>query len=571
MKNRKTGDIIRFTLIVAIVLVLNVIGGIKFFRLDLTSEKRYTLSDATKDLLQKIDDVVFLKVYLEGDFPAGFQRLQSETRQMLDEFRAYNPNIQYVFVNPNDNTTEEETEELYQQLESRGLRAYRLQVNKKGGNSMVNIFPGAIMSLGSEEVALSLLIDQLGASPEAQINSSIQTLEFTLANSIRSLVVKDKPSIGFLQGHGEADPFQLADLARSLAKNYSVDLFNIRKFKSDTLTGELSLAEQQRFLNRFDALVIAKPQTAFNDLDKYLIDQFVMNGGKTIWMIDPVKAEMDSLSEAAQFLSLPIYDRLNIGDLLFKYGVRVNTNMVVDLVAAGVNDQRNIYPWIYSPLIMPVIDHPITKDLNAVRLIFSSSLDTVITNGSKKTVLLQSSPYSATFPTPHVVNLNYLYSPPPKERMNKNALPLAILVEGHFESLYKNRIAPKDNGEPLKLKTKVEDGQMVVIGDGDIGINQLNVVNPNLPKRQPLPLGYDQYTGQQYGNKDFLLNVMDYLLDESGLISIRSRELKLRLLDYTKLEKGRLKWQLLNSVLPVLLVVLYGVVYSFIRKRKYAS
>ncbi len=570
MKGRKSKDLFRFVLVLCILVLLNIIGGLQFFRIDLTAENRYSLSEATVKLIEPIDEVVLVKVYLEGDFPAGFQRLQSETRQMLDELRAYNPNIEYVFINPSDNPTEEATEKLYQQLQSRGLKPYQLQVNEQGGNSIKTVFPGAVMSLGERETAVNLLVDQLGASPERQINSSIQNLEYTLASAIRSLSTEKKPLIGFLQGHGELGPRDLADMGKQLSKNFSVDLFNIREFVQDSITGEISVAAQQRKLNRFDALVIAKPQKPFTDLDKYLIDQFVMKGGKTVWMIDPVQASMDSLSESSQFLSLPLYDRLNINDLLFKYGVRLNTNLVTDLVAAGVSDQRQIRPWIYFPLVMPSVEHPITKDLNAIWLRFTSTLDTIITKNSRKTVLLKSSRYANSFAAPHMVNLAALYNPPPQERFTKSGLPLAVLVEGKFESLYKNRILPKDESQQLKPRFESPENQMVVVADGDVIRNQFNIVNPNIPKRVPLPVGYDQFTGQQYGNADFMLNTMDYLLDDSGLIDVRSRELKIRLLDRKRLASERLQWQLVNTLIPLLLVIAFGVVYTRLRKRKYA-
>lgn len=570
MNSKKNRDILRYFLLAGIIILLNIIGNLKFFRLDLTSEKRFTLSDGTIELLNKVDDVLLVKIYLEGDFPAGFQRLQSETRQMLDEFRAYNPNIQYSFINPNKAETEKQSKQLKQQLQQKGIRPFQLAVNEEGGQAVTTIFPGAILNLGEQEAVVSLLQSQLGANSARQVNVSIQNLEYTLANALRSLVSDDKPLIGFLQGHEETDPRRMADFARQLSDNYRVRLFNIREFKSDTMRGEITLAEQQRRLNRFDALVIAKPKRPFNELDKYLIDQYIMNGGKTVWLLDAVRAEMDSLQVKSSFMSLPLYDRLAINDLLFKYGVRVNTNLVADLAAAGVNDQESIRPWIYFPLIMPRVDHPISKDINAVWLQFASSIDTIANPGTKKTILLRTSPYSATFAAPHIVDLNYLYSPPPKERLNKGSIPVAVLLEGEFESLYKNRLQPKGESGLLRMREKSLPTQMVVVGDGDIISNQLNVVNRNLPRGQPLPLGYDQYTGQQYGNSDFLMNTMDYMLDESDLISIRSRELKIRMLNIARLENSRWFWQTLNTAVPILGVLLFGLIYNFLRRRKYA-
>jgi ABC-2 type transport system permease protein len=569
MKTRKAKDVLRFGLVIAILILLNIIGGLKFFRLDLTTEKRYTLSEATINLIEPVEDVILVKVYLEGDFPAGFQRLQSETKQMLDELRAYNPNVEYIFINPNESATKEERNKLYQQLQSRGLKPYQLQVKEQGGNSVKTVFPGALVSLGDKETAVNLLIDQIGTSPDRQINASIQNLEYTLANTIRSITSERKPLIGFLQGHGELGPTDLADIGKQLSKNYSVDLVNIREFTQDSITGEVSIAAQQRKLNRFDALVVAKPQKAFTDLDKYLIDQFVMTGGKTVWLIDPVLASMDSLSESAQFLSLPLLNRLNLNDLLFKYGVRLNANLVTDLVAAGVSDQKQVRPWVYFPLVMPTVKHPITKDLNAIWLRFASAIDTLATDNSKKTILLKSSAYSRSFATPHIVSLGNLFNPPPQERFNEKDIALGVLVEGEFNSLYKNRLTPKNN-EPLKPKYKSDYNQMVVVADGDLIRNQFNLVNPNIPKRVPLPAGYDQFTGQQYGNADFMLNTMDYLLDGSGLIDIRSRELKIRLLDRNLVTSQRLQWQLINTLVPLFLVLGFALVYSFLRKRKYA-
>jgi ABC-2 type transport system permease protein len=569
MKKRR--DLFRFGVLVGIIILLNIIGSLKFSRIDLTSEKRYSLSEATINLLQSFDDVLLLKIYLEGDFPAGFQRLQLETQQMLDEFRAYNPNVQYSFIDPTDNPTEEETNSLFQQLQFKGLKPYQLSVNQEGGSSVKTIFPGAILTYGDSEMPALLLKDQIGAPPEQQINSSIESLEFSIANAIRSLVQSEKPLVGFLQGHEELNPRDLADLAKELSANYEVDLFNIREFKGDSTQQDLSLAQQQRRLNRFDALIIAKPQKAFTDLDKYLLDQFIMNGGKTIWLLDGAEASMDSLSQKAQFMCLPLFDRLKLNDLLFKYGVRLNTDLVVDMVAAGVNDQRQVRPWIYFPMVLSQSKHPIAKDLNAVWMQFASSLDTVIAKGIRKKILLRSSPYSARRATPHVISLGDLYEPPPRERFTEKGIPLAILLEGKFQSLYKNRVQPRENGEPLKLRAESPENQILVVADGDLAKNQMNVVNPNIPNGAPLPLGYDQFTGTQYGNKDFIVNAVDFMLDESGLIEIRSRELKIRLLDLNRAKKQRLQWQLVNTLVPAFTVLLLALLNYYWRRRKYLS
>jgi ABC-2 type transport system permease protein len=569
--NKKRRDLSRFALFIAIVLLVNIIGGLKFFRIDLTAEKRYTLSDATLNMLESIQDVMLVKVYLAGEFPAGFQRLETETKQMLDEFRAYNPNIQYTFLDPSNNNTEEETTKQYQQLQFKGLKPYQLSIKNSDGNSVKTIFPGAVLNYGEKEAAALLLLDQIGASPENQINSSIENLEFTLANAIRSLVAEEKPLVGFLQGHEELGPKDIADFAKSISANYNANLFNIREFKSDSSGESLSIAQQQIRLNRFDAMVIAKPQKGFNNLDKYLLDQFIMNGGKTIWLLDAAVASMDSLSNASQFMSLPLFDRLQLNDMLFKYGVRVNTDLVTDLVGAGVNDQKKIRPWVYFPMVMPQVNHPIAKDLNAIWLRFASSLDTVMAAGIKKTVLLKSSPYSARLATPHIVSLGKLYDPPPRRQFREAGIPLAVLLEGKFSSVFKNRLSPKVGAENLKTKEESSQNQMLVVADGDIILNQFNLVNPNIPKGAPLPLGYDQYTNTQYGNKDFLVNTLDYMLDDKGLIAIRSRELKIRLLDLEQIKEERLYWQLLNTIVPLLLLILMALANTWWRRKKYVK
>lgn len=572
MKSRRVRDLVSFLVITAILVVLNVIVSLKFFRIDLTTENRYSLSDATIELLESFNDVLYVKIYLEGEFPADFQRLQRETRQMLDEFRAYNGKIEYEFIDPAGSEDSKVNQDVFEQLQYKGLKYYELRVNEKGGNKTQRVFPGALMSYGDSEVPVQLLIDQLGVQPQAQINASVQNLEYALANAIRGLVRQRKPLIGFLTGHDELDVKYVADFARGLGENYRIDKFNIRKFKSDSTGEDLSVGQQQIRLNRFDGIIVAKPQKAFNDLDKYLLDQYLMQGGKVMWLVDAIHANMDSLSERPQFISYPIYDRLNIQDMLFRYGVRINTNIVQDLVCGGVSDRRSINPWVYFPMVMPQVKHPISKDISGVKLEFPSSVDTIIAKGVKKTFLLRSSKYSNVVATPHMVRLQTLYEQPSEGRFKSQGVPMAVLLEGKFESAFKNRIAPKANNEDLpKLLEESRPTQMMVVADGDIIKNQLNILNPNIPKGTPLPLGFDQFTGAQYGNKDFLLNAVDYMLDDSGLIDIRSRELKIRLLDVNRIQSDKLIWQLINTLVPVLIIILCGVVYIFFRKRKYAN
>ncbi len=568
---KRTQDSTRFLALVVILILLNIIGSFTFFRVDLTAEQRYSLNPATKTLLENLDDKVYFKIYLDGDFPADFKRLQRETKQMLDEFRAYSPNIEYTFINPNEGDDDKTKREIWEELRYKGLEAIQIEEREEGGSSQVQIFPGAIAGYAEREVAIPLLATQMAIAPTEQVNSSIEKLEYTLANGIRKITTLEKPRIAFVTGNGQLEAKYVADIGRELSQYYTVEQLNLREFKADSTGGQISITSQMRKINSFDALIIAKPTVPFSDLDKLLLDQFIMGGGKTLWFIDAVRAEMDSLSYAPQFLAYPTADDLNLTDWLFRYGVRVNTNLVQDMVAGGVNDRKSINPWIYFPLIMPQVEHPITKDLNAIKLEFASTIDTIIAPGIKKTFLLRTSPYSRVVSTPHMVNLQTLYQQHNEADFKQRNLPVGVLLEGKFYSTFKNRIIPKENsGEQFKLIEQSTETQMLVVGDGDIIRNQLNLTNPNIPRGTPLPLGYDQFTGMQYGNKDFILNTIDYMLDDSNLMSIRSRELTLRLLDYNKIAADKTYYKLLNTALPVALVLVFGLLYTWLRRRKYS-
>ncbi len=566
--NRRRRDLLIFGIWALGLLLVYAVGRRSFWRWDLTAEKRYSISPQTRDLLKSIKEPILFDVYLEGEFPAGFAVLQRETLRMLQEFRAYNDNIRFRFIDPSKAESDQEREELYAQLQSKGLNPYTLEINQKGSRSSVRVFPGALVRKGDVELALPLLSNQLGRSAEEQINSSIAQLEFSLANVLRKLRAEARPKIAFIEGHGELGPRFLADLGRSLSEFYTVDRFDLRALLADTAAGA-SIAEQQRRLNVYDALLIAKPKRGFTDLDKYLIDQFAMKGGAILWLIDGVEAEMDSLSERSEFLSIPLDERLKLRDLLFKYGARVNSDLVADSRSAAVNDSRELRPWPYFPMILPEKGHPISKNLNALKLEFASTVDTVSAPGIKKTLLLSSSPYAQAFSAPHVVSLEKLYRDPRSFGWQSGPYALGWLLEGEFESFYALRVKPKDlDGSVLQPISRSKPTRMMVVGDGDLAKNQLNLINPNAPKGVPLPLGYDQFTGAQYGNKEFLLNAFDYLLGASDLMNLRSRELRIRILDSPRIESQKLRWQLLNSALPLFGVLLFMVVFGRIRKLK---
>jgi len=573
-RNIRRSNITQLILGLIIIFLINIISSFVFTRADLTSERRYSLAPATKKLLKELKDVVFFKVYLEGDLPLGFRRLANETKEMLDEFRAYSNNIQYEFVDPSTNPNAKERNDAYRLLIERGLQPTDLRVNKKGQSSQLIIFPGAIVSFKTREVPMQLLMTQVGQEPAKVLNNSIQSLEYNLASTIQQLNKTFKPRIAFIQGHGELTGMETLDLDSALSSFYNVDYIEL-KHKINSLTVRLKEKNGSDVLvNKYRALIIAKPLHPFDEKDKFLIDQFIMRGGKVLWMIDPVFASMDSLQKYST--TMGIVNDVNLQDMIFNYGARLNTNLVMDITSlpipvktgqVGNQPQFDFFPWYFFPILTPSLSHPIVNGLNAVKTEFISSVDTVNAPGVKKTILLSTSPYSRTVMAPAIIDLEILKQQPDQRMYNQGPQPVAVLLEGSFMSAYQFRIPPEISGnKDLQfLASSRKATKMIVVGDGDIGKNEFSIT-----KGYPLPLGYDQFTRETFGNKDFILNAVNYLCDDSGLISVRSRELKLRLLDSTKLDNQRLFWQLINTLVPLLLILAFGITKYKLRKNKYS-
>jgi ABC-2 type transport system permease protein len=548
----------------AVAIVLVMVGSWLHWRADLTEEKRFSLSEGTKDLLAEVEEPLLVKVYLEGEFPAGFERLRLETQYMLEEWSRENGKVFFEFINPNE---AEQAVEFKNQLATKGINAVQLQVQKADGQSILNVFPGAILSYQEKEATAVLLENVMVYDPAEQVNISIQQLEFNLARALNTLLTVDKPKVGFVFGHGELTASQTAGIGLALSENYAVDRISMQSYKA-LENGEPDVADMVRRLNTYELLIIAKPTVAFSELDKYLLDQYLMGGGAMMWFLDGVHADMDSLSVGPEFLAYPtIYD-LNITDLLFKYGVRVNSDLVQDIRCAGVNDRRNVNPWVYFPLLGPQA-HPSVANLNAIKGEFVSTLDTVAAKGIKKTPLLLTSQNSRSAAAPTTVKLELLYNrPDPRLFVQKN-LMTGLLLEGTFESAYANRLAPKSGVQLPQIKQS-SPTSLAVFSDGDLIRNQINLINPELPRGQPLPLGYDQYTGIQYGNDDLVMNMVDYLLDDQGLMETRTRDIKMRLLDVEKITADAMYWKILNVLIPEILLVLAAVLFNLIRSKKYA-
>jgi ABC-2 type transport system permease protein len=576
-KNIRLINIVQLLLGMVIIALVNIISSNLNTRFDLTSEKRYTLSEASRLLLSEIDDLVFFRVYLHGEFPAGFKRLERETRDMLNEFRAFNRNIEYSFINPSETADTRERERIFRQLMEKGLEPTDLQVQTKDGASQRIIFPGAIASYRGREVPLTLLSAQRGTKPEEILNNSIENLEFVIADAIRKLVTQRRPRIAFIEGFSGLSRHELADATAALSDYYSVDRVQLNE-QLNSLSDRVEVdSVTTRIRNKYEAIIIAKPDSAFSEKNKFIIDQFIMRGGKVFWLVDPVFASMDSLR--ANNETMGITNDLNLTDMFFKYGFRLNNDLVMDLNALPIpvrtgqmgNQPRfEFFPWYYFPILTPQSNDPIVRNLNAIKTEFISSIDFVESPSRvEKSVLLGSSQYSRTVRAPVLISLDILGERPDQRLFNRNNIPVAAKISGTFESLYKNRVPP-DITESSEIDFREESlpTKMIVVADGDVIRNQMQLTQGNY---LPLPLGFDRFTGQQFGNRDFVLNVMNYLTDDSGLITIRSRELKLRLLDRTKTENQRARWQLINVGLPVLLVLVFGVAQSAIRRKRYAK
>ena len=559
-------------MVMGIVITLNILSGFFFTRFDLTTEKRYTLSETSKELLEGMNDVIYLKVYLDGELPAGFRRLRDRTREMLDEFRAYsNNNIEYEFINPSNQPDEKSRNELYRQLAKQGLMPTNIQIKSEDGVEQKLIFPGAIMTYKGEETALQLLKSQMGAAPEQMLNSSTEDLEYEITNAIRKVTSARTESVGFIEGHGELSNRQVADMAKSLSEYYRLERVIING-KLNSLVTRADGDSGAVIFPKYKAIIIAKPDTAFSEEDKFMIDQYVMYGGRILWLIESVFCNMDSLRYAPSTLAIP--QSTNLEDMLFKYGVRVNTDLIQDVRCAAipgpsgyVGDQLQwaLQPWVFFPIVIPTSEHPIVRNLNGIKLEFTSSIDTVGAKNIKKTVLLSTSDKTRALRTPTQVSLDVMVEEPKPAQFNRRYLPVAVLLEGKFESVFKNRLTTGiKESRDIQFREDGRPTKMIVVSDGDIMRNHIN------PDGTYLPTGFDQYTQQQFGNKTFLLNAINYLCDDISLTTIRSRSLEIRLLDRKKAEAERTKWQIINVAIPIGLVLLFGFINAYLRKKRYA-
>ncbi|MBO4586334.1 MAG: gliding motility-associated ABC transporter substrate-binding protein GldG [Bacteroidales bacterium] len=573
-KNLKRSHWLEMGVTVLIVVSVSVIDHYLFARLDLTSEKRYTLSDSTKELLKEVDEPLLYRVYLEGEMPADFKRLQNETKEMLNQFRAYNRNISYELVNPNDFSDDQERRVFYQKLSEKGIQPAQVQMKGENGVTSMLLLPAADVFYKGRETTVQLLQNQQYVSQEALLNNSIQNLEYVLTSSIRSLSHGKRQSIGFLQGQGELSGGVLYDIQRALQEFYSLEYVTIDgQIQSLTAHHQNGKDSSYRFVNKFDLLIVAKPTEAFSEKDLFILDQYVMYGGKVLWLIDPLNAEMDSLASRGMMLSTRY--PLGLDEMLFTYGVRINPNVLMDIRCrpiplpvgiVGDKPQYRFCPWFYFPEIVPLSEHPIVRNLDLVKTDFVSSID-LIDNDIKKTVLLTTSEYTRVKNAPAMIDLNDAKVEPDQRLYNKSHLPIAVLLEGEFKSPWRNRLTPEIlEAESIGYREKSKPTKMIVISDGDIIKNRFDA-----DKEFAYPVGYDSYTRTLYANKELLLNAVNYLVGDDGLMDSRSRNITLRKLDENKVREKKGFYQMLNIALPLLLLALAGGVIIIIRKKKYGK
>ena len=571
-KNLRRSHLLELGAGVLIIIFVNVIGKYLFARIDLTQEKRYTLAKSTKEMLKEVDETVLFRVYLEGEFPADFKRLQSETKEMLNQFRAYNKNIEYEFVDPNNFEDQQERQVFYQKLAQKGIQPTQIQVENAGSVTTQVLIPAADVFYKGRETSIQLLQNQKYVDEAQLLNNSIQNLEYVLGNAIRGLSKGMKPKVGFLQGHGELEGGNIYEIQMALFDFYREENVRLDGKINSLVTRMQNPDSTFRFVKNFDVLVIPKPTQPFTDQDLFLLDQYVMYGGKILWMVDAMDADLDSLAEASQTMSTRL--PLGLDEMFFNYGVRINSDLVMDIRCrpipmrvgmVGNKPQIKFVPWYYFPELVPISEHPIVRNLDLLKTDFVSSID-LIDNEVSKTVLLATSDFSRVKNAPVIIDMNEARVEPERALFNRSQLPVAVLLEGEFKSMWRNRLAPSFTEIEAMGYKESGESKMIVVSDGDMIKNRFNA-----QEGATYPLGYDYYTQTMYANKEFILNAINYLAGDEEMLATRSRNIELRKLDVMKVKELRTRYQLINILIPVLAVALAGVIILVVRKRKYTK
>ncbi len=551
-------NIKHIALLIIVLIAINYLSSLIFKRFDLTSDKRYTLSEASINTIKDADAPIIIDVFLSGDdFPSEFRRLQTETKQLLEEFSAKNKNIVFHFINPLED--EAHRERNIQQLNQRGLQPMRLSVQENGKSTEAIIFPWALASYHDATVIIPLVKNKIGASQQELVSNSVQHLEYAFADGFSKLTKPKRKKIAILKGNDQLEDKYIFDFVKKLGEYYFIAPFTLDSVAKNP---QKTLDE----LENFDLIISAKPTEIFSEEEKLVLDQFSMNGGKSLWMLDAVAMEKDSLYQTGKSLAFP--RDLNLTDFFFKYGVRINPLLVCSLYSApitlavgeGSESQFQHLQWLYSPLAASENNHPIVNNLNLIKFDFANPIDT-LKNTIKKTILLQSATLSNLEGAPKEISLDIVTQEANPASFNKGPQTLAVLLEGSFTSVYNNKI------KPFKLSKEIDTGKptkMIVIADGD-------VIKNDVIGNKPQELGFDKWTGKTYGNKEFLLNAVNYLVDDDGLINIRSKEIAVAFLDQEKIADQKTTWQLVNILLPLGLLAFFGFGFHYYRKKRYTA
>lgn len=573
MRNIRRQNILGIIAVLLVLVFANVISSYLFRRFDLTSEKRYTLSESTKEVLKGLDDQVLFRVYLEGDdLPAEYRRFRNDIKNMLDQFRAYSSNVEYEFINPNAFKTEEEKMQLYQTLVKKGLVPIPIATEEEGVQKQQVVYPAMEVTYKGRETALQLQSAGLSSrSTEEVINTSVENLEYNFVTALHRLTRPVQARVGFLTGHNELDKIDIYDIQMSLVDDYKVENVYLNQ-NINALTGRIQNVSDSSVTvsNKYDVLVVPKPLETFSDKDLYVIDQFVMYGGKILWLVDALDADLDSLQGKEQTFATRL--PTNLEEMFFNYGVRINPDLLMDYRCRGIpmmgNDNRmQLVPWYYFPTLVPNSDHPIVRNLDVLKTDFISSID-LIDNNIKKTVLLTTSDHVHIKNAPVNVQLADARIPVNEQLFNRSNLPVAVLLEGSFQSLFRNRLATAFMElSEIGYKSECEKPtQMIVVSDGDIIRNGVQSSEQGL---YPLPLGYDKYTDVMFANKTFILNAINFLAGDEAMIDARPRNIAIRRLDVAKVKSQRGYYQFANIVYPVVLVLLLAAVVLCARVLRY--
>jgi len=570
-KNRRR-SILGLILLIFIIILVNFLASGLFFRFDLTEEKRFSVSEPTKVLLEKQEDIIFVRVYLAGDLTPNLQRLQQATTELLDQFKNYGgDNIQYDIFDPFSIPDENNQADFIIDLEDNGVFSVQFFESATDETSVKYLFP--FVSLHYKDLQMSFpLVDRgtmpLPLTPDSDPSVSISLLEYNFTKAIRELTEKEKPYVAFISGHGELDRLELNDIAASLNELYNVTQIDLEDDSTFEIPKEIK------------AIIVAKPLVGFSQKGKFIIDQYIMQGGNVLWFIDPVIAEYDSLyTGQGQFMA--IERELNLTDQFIQYGARINSNIIQDKqsthIKAPIANSENFVqrPWPYNPVLNNYNNkHPVSKNVDAVEGKFVSTIDTLAVPGITKTILLSTSTLSRYLNVPARINFNIVNEKlaPTDEQYNKPNLAVAVLLEGEFKSAFSS-LKPTanqlhNNGYGYQDKKFIEKGKpskQILISDGDLIKNYVN------KEGKPDILGINYIEQYVYGNKNFAMNCVEYLCDKNGLIETRAKEIKLRPLDEQKSGENRIQWQLLNMIAPLILLYLFSGIYFFIRNRKYAS